>query len=145
MHLPHTQDLLFGMASLDPATAAAAAAASAAHSSKQQQPQHMDDAAAATTTTQGSGKKTKSSLAAKIKGGLFLSLLILVAALSTTVLRKPLLSSANWLRAQQEAGYAVIGAAGFVFLMLSGSSHLFDLVCGFFCGPLPGASSMVWF
>lgn len=84
-------------------------------------------------------RPTKSTLAAKLKGALFLALLIIVAALSTTVLRKPLLRSADWLRAQEEAGFAIIGAVGFVFMMVSGSTHLFDVVCGFFCGPLPGA------
>lgn len=83
-------------------------------------------------------KKKKSTLAAKLKGALLLAALIVVAALSTTVLRKPLMASADWLRSQNEAGFAIIGAAGFAFLMVSGSSHFFDLVCGFFCGPLPG-------
>lgn len=86
----------------------------------------------------GEEKKKKSTLAAKLKGALLLAALIVVAALSTTVLRKPLMASADWLRSQNEAGYAIIGAAGFAFLMVSGSSHFFDLVCGFFCGPLPG-------
>ncbi len=102
------------------------AAAAAAHDPSAQQ--------------QGTTNTKHSSLAAKLKGTFFLSLLVVMAALSTTVLRKPLLASADWLRAQGTAGYAVIGAVGFAFLMVSGSSHLFDLCCGFFCGPLPGAS-----
>lgn len=122
-----------------PAPEATTAGGATAHSEKllQQQEQQMQ------VQDGGSdGKKQqqkKSTLAAKLKGALFLAILIVVAALSTTVLRKPLMASADWLRARGEAGYAIIGAAGFAFLMVSGSSHLFDLVCGFFCGPLPGA------
>ena len=122
-----------------PVPEATAAAGATAHSEKQQQQlqqQHRDGDSDDGKTTQQ--QKKKSTLAAKLKGALFLAVLIVVAALSTTVLRKPLMASADWLRAKGEAGYAIIGAVGFAFLMVSGSSHLFDLVCGFFCGPLPG-------
>lgn len=105
---------------------------------KEGEPTNAATAAAAAVVAATPMTKGKSSLAAKLKGLFFLCLLIVVAALSTTVLRKPLLQSADWLREQGQAGYAIIGAIGFVFLMVSGSSHLFDLVCGFFCGPLPG-------
>lgn len=58
--------------------------------------------------------------------------------LTTTVLAKPIEHGSLWLRREGVGGYFILSAIGFVFMMLGGSSHIFDFSCGFIYGNKKG-------
>jgi uncharacterized membrane protein YdjX (TVP38/TMEM64 family) len=64
----------------------------------------------------------------------FFAVIVAVILLTTTVLRKPIEEGAVWMRQAGVGGFFVLAIAGFVFIMVGGSSTVFDVACGFIYG-----------
>jgi uncharacterized membrane protein YdjX (TVP38/TMEM64 family) len=77
---------------------------------------------------------------AQWRGVAFILLLIGVAILSATVLKEPIEKAAVWLRKEGIPGYLIWASLGYVFMMIGGSSAMFDVVCGFVFGLRGGES-----
>jgi hypothetical protein len=75
---------------------------------------------------------------AAFKTGCFVCIIILIAVLSATVLQKPIAEGSAWVRKSGVGGYFLLASIGYVFLVLGGSSSLFDIICGYIYGVVNG-------